>query len=106
MFKQTAIAAVFLAVSAPIFAAEYWIDVRIPEQYQREHVQGAVNLPLKDIEKSINEYVPDKTATVYVYCNSGRQSGLAKETLMDMGYTQVFNAGGISRLDKPKVNGE
>ncbi|KAF0787077.1 hypothetical protein L243_07805 [Salmonella enterica subsp. enterica serovar Worthington str. BCH-3008] len=26
--------------------AEYWIDVRIPEQYQREHIQGAINIPL------------------------------------------------------------
>jgi phage shock protein E len=49
MLKQTVIAAA-LAASTPTFAAEHWIDVRIPEQYQREHIQGALNIPLSDIQ--------------------------------------------------------
>jgi phage shock protein E len=39
MLKQTVIAAA-LAASTPTFAAEHWIDVRIPEQYQHEHIQA------------------------------------------------------------------
>lgn len=43
------------------FAAEHWIDVRVPEQYQQEHVQGAINIPLKEVKERIATAVPDKT---------------------------------------------
>lgn len=39
MLKQTVIAAALVA-STPTFAAEHWIDVRIPEQYQHEHIRA------------------------------------------------------------------
>jgi phage shock protein E len=47
--------------------------------------------------------VPDKTDTVKLYCNSGRQSGQAKDMLLEMGYTQVTNEGGINQIALPKV---
>ncbi len=40
MFKK-GLLALALVFSLPVFAAEHWIDVRVPEQYQQEHVQGA-----------------------------------------------------------------
>ncbi|MDI8106826.1 phosphomethylpyrimidine synthase ThiC, partial [Salmonella enterica subsp. enterica serovar Anatum] len=43
--------------------SEYWIDVRIPEQYQREHIQGAINIPLKEIKSHIETVVPDRNDT-------------------------------------------
>lgn len=66
--------ALALFVAMPLYAAEYWIDVRIPEQYQREHIQGAINIPLKEIKSHIETVVPDRNDTVKLYCNSGRQS--------------------------------
>lgn len=39
MFKK-GLLALTLVFSLPVFAAEHWIDVRVPEQYQQEHVQG------------------------------------------------------------------
>ncbi|MBA7801267.1 thiosulfate sulfurtransferase PspE [Citrobacter freundii] len=95
--------ALALLIGMPVFAAEHWIDVRVPEQYQQEHVQGAVNIPLKDLKAHIASEVPDKTDTVKLYCNSGRQSGQAKDMLTEMGYTQVTNEGGIKSIDLPKV---
>ena len=95
--------ALALLIGMPVFAAEHWIDVRVPEQYQQEHVQGAVNIPLKDVKAHIASEVPDKTDTVKLYCNSGRQSGQAKDMLTEMGYTQVTNEGGIKSTDIPKV---
>ena len=44
MFKK-GLLALTLVFSLPVFAAEHWIDVRVPEQYQQEHVQGAINIP-------------------------------------------------------------
>ncbi|EAO8907181.1 thiosulfate sulfurtransferase PspE [Salmonella enterica] len=95
--------ALALFIAMPLYAAEYWIDVRIPEQYQREHIQGAINIPLKEIKSHIETVAPDRNDTVKLYCNSGRQSGMAKQMLLDMGYTHAMNMGGISRLDMPKV---
>ena len=91
MFKK-GLLALTLVFSLPVFAAEHWIDVRVPEQYQQEHVQGAINIPLKD-------------DTVKVYCNAGRQSGQAKDILSEMGYTHVENAGGLKDIAMPKVKG-
>lgn len=95
--------ALALVIGMPVFAAEHWIDVRVPDQYQQEHVQGAVNIPLKDLKAKIAAEVPDKTDTVKLYCNSGRQSGQAKDMLTEMGYTQVTNEGGIKNINLPKV---
>ena len=92
MFKK-GLLALTLVFSLPVFAAEHWIDVRVPEQYQQEHVQGAINIPLKEVKERIATAVPDKNDTVKVYCNAGRQSGQAKEILSEMGYTHVENAG-------------
>ena len=39
--------ALALVIGMPVFAAEHWIDVRVPEEYQQQHIQGAVNIPLK-----------------------------------------------------------
>ena len=95
--------ALALVIGMPVFAAEHWIDVRVPEQYQQEHLQGAINIPLKDLQARIAAEVPDKTDTVKLYCNSGRQSGMAKDMLTGMGYTQVTNEGGINQIALPKV---
>lgn len=95
--------ALALVIGMPALAAEHWIDVRVPEQYQQEHIQGAVNIPLKDLKAKIASVVPDKTDTVKLYCNSGRQSGQGKDMLTEMGYTQVTNEGGIKHIDLPKV---
>lgn len=101
MFKK-GLLALTLVFSLPVFAAEHWIDVRVPEQYQQEHVQGAINIPLKEVKERIATAVPDKNDTVKVYCNAGRQSGQAKEILSEMGYTHVENAGGLKDIAMPK----
>ncbi len=82
MFKK-GLLALTLVFSLPVFAAEHWIDVRVPEQYQQEHVQGgAINIPLKEVKERIASAVPDKNDTVKVYCNAGRQSrGRQKRSL-------------------------
>ena len=94
--------ALALVIGMPVFAAEHWIDVRVPEQYQQQHIQGAVNIPLKEINARIVTEVPDKNDTVNLYCNSGRQSGQAKDMLTEMGYTQVTNEGGINQISLPR----
>lgn len=67
------------------------IDVRSIEEYNSGHVPSSVNIPLSSVEK-IN---CDKDTHLYVYCRSGSRSGVAKDKLNKMGYTNVINVGGI-----------
>lgn len=97
MFRACLVAVTLLFCSVSALAAEYWIDVRIPEQYQSEHIDGAINIPLKQLKEDIGHQVKNKDDVVHLYCNSGRQSGIAKQVLLEMGYTNVLNEGGIDR---------
>ena len=85
-----------LALSAGIQAEEaLWIDVRSAEEYNTEHVSQAVNIPYTEIAGRIGEVTEDKEALIYVYCRSGRRSGIAKDTLEAEGFTHVTNLGGL-----------
>ena len=85
-----------IAVISDIRAEEaFWVDVRTDEEYSAGHVPGAVNIPYEEIAARINEVTEDKDAPIYVYCRSGRRSGIARETLMAEGFTNVTNIGGL-----------
>lgn len=75
-----------------------WLDVRTPAEYQQGHLKTAINLPLDDVEQQIHTITSDKHATIYVYCRSGRRAKVARQTLMDLGYTNVINQGGYQDL--------
>lgn len=70
------------------------IDVRDWSSYKEGHLPGASHLAFEDIE-GIEDQAPDKDQPIYLYCRSGRKSGLAQALLEDWGYTQVQDIGGI-----------
>lgn len=72
-----------------------WIDVRTVEEHQESSIAGHPNILYTEIGDRIAAVTTDKDAPIYLYCRSGRRSGIAKETLEQMGYTNVTNAGGI-----------
>jgi phage shock protein E len=89
-------ALLWLVVSCSLWAGEaFWIDVRSAEEYATEHVSPAVNIPHTEIAARIAEVTTDKDALIYLYCRSGRRSGLAKDALEQAGYTSVINLGGL-----------
>ena len=99
--------ALCLAVVVPLAAVAeeaLWIDVRSATEYSEAHVEQAVNIPHNEIAQGIAALDTDKDALIYVYCRSGHRSGLAKETLDGMGYTQVVNVGGLE--DALKKSGQ
>ena len=73
-----------------------WIDTRTAEEYAGGHVQNAVLIPYEEIGQRISELNLSKDADIRVYCRSGRRSGIAKDTLNAMGFTNVTNEGGLS----------
>ncbi|MEE8339549.1 MAG: rhodanese-like domain-containing protein [Xanthomonadales bacterium] len=88
-------------LSPALLAADpIWIDVRTMDEYNGGHVSAAVNIPYTEISEGIAALTGDKDTLIYVYCRSGRRSGIAKETLDDLGYTQVVNVGGFEQAMK------
>ena len=72
-----------------------WVDVRTAEEFGAGHVAGAVNIPYDEITDRIGEVASDKDATIYLYCRSGRRSGIALEALREAGYNNAVNVGGL-----------
>jgi phage shock protein E len=68
------------------------IDVREPDEFVRDHVEGALNIPLNLLMHDTDELqdVP-KNAKILVYCRTGKRSGDARRFLMQEGYINVTN---------------
>jgi len=71
------------------------LDVRTEEEYAKGHVPGAILIPDYEIEARAEEELPDKDQMLLVYCRSGRRSKLAAEALVELGYTNIYEFGGI-----------
>ena len=73
------------------------LDVREQDEYDSGHIPGAVLLPVGSIdEDTAAEVIPEKDSTVLVYCRSGNRSKTASSTLADLGYTNIYEFGGIN----------
>lgn len=70
------------------------VDVRIPEEFDEEHVPGAVNIPLAEIHRAALA-THGVGAPIVLYCNTGNQSGQALEKLRAEGVEDVYSMGGI-----------
>ncbi len=72
------------------------LDVREQSEYEQEHIPGAVLLPVGEIDAdSAAAVLPHQDVMILVYCRSGNRSKTASQALADLGYTQVYEFGGI-----------
>ncbi len=72
------------------------LDVRTPEEYAGGHIPGALQLTNETFTKQDAEnLLTNKAQTIYVYCRSGRRSKESSQKLIDFGYTNVIEIGGI-----------
>ena len=73
------------------------LDVREQSEYDSGHIPGAVLLPMGSIdEETAAAVIPEKDSTVLVYCRSGNRSKTASSTLAGLGYTNIYEFGGIN----------
>ena len=72
------------------------IDVREEEEYQKEHIETAILIPLANIETI--DY--DLKTEIYVYCHSGQRAMSAKRKLVALGYENVKVIGGIIQWNR------
>ncbi|MDD2798154.1 MAG: FAD-dependent oxidoreductase [Bacteroidales bacterium] len=73
------------------------VDVRTPQEYAGGAYKGAVNIPLDDLTRRLDE-LGSKTRDITVYCASGARSAYAERVLLNLGYTNVKNGGGIMQM--------
>lgn len=71
------------------------IDARTQEEFDEGHIEGAVLIPEHEIMQRAEKELPQKDQLILVYCRSGRRSKIASQALVDLGYTNVKEFGGI-----------
>ena len=71
------------------------LDVRTQEEYDEGHIPGATQISHEEIAEKAEEVLPDKNQMILVYCRSGRRSKIAAEALVELGYTNIKEFGGI-----------
>ena len=75
------------------------LDVREQDEFDQGHIPGAILIPYTRIELDAEDLLPDLDQLILVYCRSGRRSKIAAEALVELGYTNIKEFGGI--LDWP-----
>lgn len=71
------------------------IDARTQEEFDEGHIENAILIPEYEIAQRAEKELPDKDQLILVYCRSGRRSKIASQELVDLGYTNVKEFGGI-----------
>ena len=77
------------------------VDVRTEEEYNENHINGAILLTLDTInEETVANVVESKNDVIIVYCKSGNRSHQAYQKLKDLGYTEVYDLGAKSNWEE------
>ena len=71
------------------------LDTRTEEEYEQGHIPGAIVISHAEIKEKAESVLTDKDQLILVYCRSGRRSKLAAQDLVDLGYANVKEFGGI-----------
>ena len=71
------------------------LDVRTQEEYDEGHIPGAIVISHEEIAEKAEGVLTDKDQLILVYCRSGRRSKIAAEALVELGYTNIKEFGGI-----------
>ena len=71
------------------------LDVRTPGEFAGAHIKDAINIANETIGSERPSLLPESDATILVYCRSGSRSAQASKKLLALGYTEVYDFGGI-----------
>ena len=71
------------------------LDVRTQAEYSEGHIPNAICVPNEEIVDAQPAEIPDLDQVILVYCRSGNRSKQASQKLADMGYTNIYEFGGI-----------
>lgn len=77
------------------------LDVRPKSLYDQGHITKAQSMTLTAIRHEAEAKLPDKHAKIVLYCHNGRKSSEAARSLVEQGYTDVYDTAGL--IDWPYV---
>lgn len=72
-----------------------FLDVRTKEEYETGHIKDSILIPVDSLKAEATIKLKDKDAPIFIYCRSGNRSVTAANILIELGYKNVFNLGGI-----------
>lgn len=72
------------------------LDARTQAEYDEGHIPDAILIPHDTVATAAEDALPDKDQLILVYCRSGNRSKQASQALVDLGYTNVVEFGGIN----------
>ena len=81
------------------------LDVRTPAEYRQIRIDGAKLIPVDELATRAAVELPDRDELILVYCQSGMRAVSAVRTLTRLGYTKVYNFGGIMNWPYETVRG-
>lgn len=71
------------------------VDVRTDAEYAEKHIPDAINIPVESITAEKPDQLPDLDQTILVYCRTGIRAAAASKKLAEIGYTKIYDMGGI-----------
>ena len=80
------------------------LDVRTEQEFSEQRINGAILIPDFEIADRAASELPDKDALILIYCRSGRRSANVAHELLAMGYTNVYDFGGILDWDYDTIS--
>ena len=81
------------------------LDVRTEAEFEEKHIPGAIVIPNEEIQDEKPARLPDTEAEILIYCRSGNRSAQAAKKLVAMGYTNIYDFGGIKDWKYETVSG-
>ena len=81
------------------------VDVRTPAEYNEAHIEKAILLPVDTIGENASSVIPDLEAVCFVYCRTGSRSAASSAQLVQMGYRNIYDLGGIKDWPYGTVSG-
>ena len=82
------------------------LDVRTADEYEKKHIPDAKSVPLEEFQNGNFSSLPDKNQTILIYCWTGRRAQDAAQILVDKGYKNVYEFGGMVDWTGPVVGAE
>jgi len=81
------------------------LDVRTVQEFAESRIAGAILIPDYELKQRAETELPDKNAVILIYCRSGRRSASSAAILAELGYTNVYDFGGIQSWPYETVKG-
>ena len=81
------------------------LDVRTEAEFQERRIDGALLIPYDEIKNRAETELLDKNAIILIYCRSGRRSALAAADLVALGYTNIYDFGGVIDWPYESISG-